>query len=212
MLKLNVTTRAAKRIIPVLAVLWLLASCSQPEPPQLAGGTLLPSTRTLKPFTLVDHHKQPFTQDSLSGQWSFVFFGYTHCPDICPTALGKLKHVQTLLKVADRKAPPAQVVFISLDPARDTPTVLARYVSAFDPGFVGVTGKDAQLKHLTSQLGVHYERSPGGSDGDYQLTHSAAVFLFNPQGRYQALFSAPQDPEKIARDFTAIRHWYAASR
>ncbi len=211
MLKRNVTTRAAKRIIPVLAALWLLVSCSQPKPPQLAGGTLLPAARALQAFTLVDHHNQPFTQDALAGQWSFVFFGYTHCPDICPTALGKLKRVLTRLE-ATGETPLPRVLFVSLDPERDTPAVLAGYVSAFHPDFVGVTGKAAQLRRLTGQLGIHYERSDSGSDKDYQLNHSAAIFLFNPRGRYQALFSAPQDPEKIVKDFTAIRHWYEANR
>ena len=211
MLNFNVTTRAAKRIIPVLAALWLLASCSPPGPPQLAGGTLLPAARTLEPFTLIDQHNQPFTQDSLPGQWSFAFFGYTHCPDVCPTALGKLKRVQTLLKAAG-VTPLPRVLFVSLDPERDTPEVLAGYVSAFHPTFVGLTGKDKVLKPLTRQLGIQYDRAPGGSDTDYQINHSAAIFLFNPQGRYQALFGAPQDPEKIAADFTAICNWYEATR
>jgi len=211
MLNINVTTRVAKRIIPVLAALWLLASCSPPEPPQLAGGTLLPSTRALEPFTLVDDHNRPFTQDSLRGQWSFAFFGYTHCPDVCPAALGMLKHVQTLLEAAG-ETPLPRVLFVSVDPERDTPETLASYVAYFHPTFVGVTGKDEELKRLTQQLGIQYGRSPGGSDRDYLVEHSAAIILFNPEGQRQALFGAPQDPEKIAADFTAIRNWYEAKQ
>ncbi|TCK18788.1 protein SCO1/2 [Thiogranum longum] len=211
MLNSNITTRVAGRIIPVLAALWLLTSCSSPEPPQLAGGTLLPTPREVVPFTLVDHHNAPFTRDSLRGQWSFAFFGYTHCPDVCPNALGMLKRVETLLE-ADGVTPLPRVLFVSVDPARDTPEVLASYVAYFHPAFVGVTGEDAELKRLTRQLGILYGRSPGETDKDYLVDHSAAIILFNPEGHYQALFNVPHDPQKIAADFVAIRNWYEASR
>lgn len=204
--------RAAGRIIPVLATLWLLTSCSQPEPPQLAGATLLPQARPLAPFTLVDDHNAPFTQDSLRGQWSFAFFGYTHCPDVCPNALGMLKRVETLLE-ADGVKPLPRVLFVSVDPERDTPETLASYVAYFHPAFVGVTGKDTELKRLTRQLGILYGRSPGDKDSkDYLVDHSAAIILFNPEGQYQALFNVPHDPQKIATDFVAIRNWYEASQ
>ncbi len=211
MLISNITTRVAGRIIPVLAALWLLAACSPPEPPRLAGGTLLPSSRELAPFTLVDHHNAPFTRDSLRGQWSFAFFGYTHCPDVCPNALGMLKRVETLLE-ADGETPLPRVLFVSVDPARDTPETLANYVSYFHPAFLGVTGEDSELKRLTRQLGILYGRSPGQENEDYLVDHSAAIILFNPEGNYQALFGVPHDPQKIAADFVAIRNWYEASR
>ncbi len=211
-MKSNIATRVAGRIIPVLAALWLLVSCSQPELPQLAGGTLLPEARPLTPFTLVDDHNAPFTQDSLRGQWSFAFFGYTHCPDVCPNALGALKRVETLLE-ADGVTPLPRVLFVSVDPARDTPDTLAGYVAYFHPAFVGVTGEDAELKLLTRQLGILYGRSPDSSnDKDYVVDHSAAIILFNPEGHYQALFGIPHDPQKIAADFVAIRDWYEASQ
>ncbi len=211
MLKLNITTRAARRIIPVLATLWLLASCSPPEPPPLAGATLMPSARALAPFSLINHHGQPFTQDALRGRWSFAFFGYTHCPDVCPNALGMLKRVQTLLEAANEEPLP-QVLFVSVDPERDTPEVLAGYVSYFHPTFVGVTGKDEELLRLTRQLGILYGKSPGGSGDDYLVDHSGAIVLLNPEGHYQALFSMPHDPDKIATDFVKIRSWYENSQ
>jgi len=211
MLNSNTATCVARRIIPILATLWLLASCSPPEPPRLTGATLLPSARTLTPFTLVDHHNAPFTQDALRGQWSFVFFGYTHCPDVCSNALGILKRVETLLE-ADGETVLPRVLFVGIDPPRDTPETLARFVSGFHPSFVGVTGEKEELKRLTRQLGILYERSTGDIDENYQVDHSAAIILINPEGRYQALFSMPQDPEKMVTDFNAIRRWYKASR
>ena len=211
MLNINVTNCVARRIIPVLAALLLLASCGPPQAPQLAGGTLLNPASALAPVTLTDHHNKPFTQDSLGGQWSFAFFGYTHCPDVCPNALGMLKRVQTLLETAG-ETPLPRVLFVSVDPTRDTPETLASYVSYFHPSFVGVSGKDEELKRLTRQLGILYGRSPGGSDKDYLVDHSAAIILLNPEGHYQAVFGMPHDPEKIAADFVAIRNWYEESQ
>ncbi len=211
MLNSTLNSTVVRRIIPVLAALWLLASCSPPEPPQLTGATLLPQGHTLTPFTLIDDHNKPFTQDSLRGQWSFAFFGYTHCPDVCPTALGALKRVEGLLE-ADGVTPLPRVLFISVDPSRDTPETLASYVAYFHPAFVGVTGEDKELKGLTQQLGIRYGRSASGNDKDYEVEHSAAIILFNPEGHYQAVFGMPHDPDKMATDFMAIRHWYEASQ
>jgi len=171
----------------------------------------LPSARALAPFTLVDHHNKPFTQDSLIGQWSFAFFGYTHCPDVCPNALGMLKRVQTLLETAG-DTPLPRVLFVSVDPARDTPETLASYISYFHPSFVGLSGEDEELMRVTRQLGILYGRSPGGSDEDYLVDHSATIILLNPEGHFQAVFGMPHDPEKIAADFVAIRNWYEESR
>jgi len=211
MIKTNVTTRVARSIIPVLAAVWLLVSCTPPQPPQLASATLLQPGRELAAFSLVDHHGKPFTQDALRGQWSLAFFGYTHCPDVCPNALGMLKRVQSLLDDAG-EAPLPRVLFISVDPERDTPAQLATYVSYFHPTFVGITGRDEQLKRLTRQLGILYGRSPGNDDNGYRVDHSAAIILFNPAGYYQALFGAPHDAKKIATDFVAIRNWYRANQ
>lgn len=207
MININVTTCVARRIIPVLATLWLLASCSPPQPAQLAGGTLLPSPLELSPFTLIDHNNKPFTQDSLRGQWNFVFFGYTHCPDVCPNALGMLKRVQGLLETAG-ETPLPRVLFVSVDPARDDPETLASYISYFHPSFTGLSGEDEELMRLTRQLGILYGRAPGGSDEDYLVDHSAAIILLNPEGHFQAVFGMPHDPEKIAADFIAVRNWY----
>ncbi len=210
MMKMNVTTRVARRIIPVLAALWLLASCGAPQPPQLEGATLLQPDRRLAEFSLVDHHGEAFTQDALKGHWSLAFFGYTHCPDVCPNALGMLKRVQSLLEA--RGEPLPRVLFVSVDPERDTPQTLAAYVAYFHPSFVGISGQDAQLQRLTRQLGILYGRAPGGEGDSYLVDHSAAIILFNPEGHYQALFNVPHDPQRIASDFLAIRNWYEASR
>ena len=139
--------------------------------PQLASGTWLPEPRSAGDFTLTDESGAPFTQASLAGEPSIVTFGFTHCPDVCPTTLATLAHVS---RAAD--VPPVRVIFITVDPERDTPPVLGRYVSAFDPRFIALTGAPATIRALARRLGVAYERValPGG---DYTIDHTAVAFL-----------------------------------
>jgi protein SCO1 len=199
-------------IIPLLLALALLGACSRPEPPQLDQATLLPSAKPLLAFELVDHQGKPFTQDSLKGRWSFAFFGYTHCPDVCPMALSMLAQVQrTLEKNAAAGALP-QVLFVSVDPERDTPQLLAKFVPYFHASFNGVTGDPQQLQVLTRQLGILYGKAEPAATENYLVDHSAAIILFDPDAKFHALFNVPHDPALIASDFIAIRQYYEAIR
>ncbi|MBL4647786.1 MAG: SCO family protein, partial [Gammaproteobacteria bacterium] len=110
------------------------------------NATVLTHPRLLRPFHLVDEHNGAFTNKSLKGHWSILYFGYTHCPDICPTTLALLN--QVILKIKQAKQPVPQVVFVSVDPQRDKPKALGTYVHYFNPEFVGVTGKETALKAL----------------------------------------------------------------
>jgi protein SCO1/2 len=103
-------------------------------------------------------------------------------------------------------------VFVSVDPQRDTPDILASYVRYFDPDFVGVTGEPAQILALTGQLGIMYARTEGSGKDDYLIDHSAGIMLFDPDGKFHALFSAPQNPDRMVSDFLLIREYYEASR
>jgi len=200
------------RIILLLLAAALLSACSPPEPPQLQQATLLPSPKPIAAFNLTDQKGERFTLDDLKGHWTFAFFGYTHCPDVCPTSLGMLAQVMRSL---EKTTPPEQMpqgLFVSVDPQRDTPETLAKYVAYFYPEFIGATGDSAQIDALTHQLGVLYIRKQGDSAGDYLFDHSAAIVLLDPDGRYHALFNVPHDPEKIASDFVQIRNYYEATR
>jgi protein SCO1/2 len=199
------------RIIPLLLAAALLA-CSSPQPPQLQQATLLPSPKPVAAFNLINAKGEPFTLENLKGHWTFAFFGYTHCPDVCPTALGMLGQVMHKLKDSDHLDNLPQVVFVSVDPQRDTPEVLARYVTYFYPDFIGVSGDPAGILSLTRQLGILYMRTAGGGDNDYLIDHSAAIILFDPDGRFHALFNVPHDPDKIASDFLLIKAYYEATR
>jgi protein SCO1/2 len=199
------------RIIPLLLATALLG-CSPPPAPQLQHATLLPSPKPITGFDLINDKGQPFTPDSLKGHWTFAFFGYTHCPDVCPTSLGMLAQVMRKLKDHDHLDTLPQSVFVSVDPQRDTPEVLARYVTYFYPDFVGVTGDPAEILSLTRQLGILYMRTEGGDADGYLIDHSAGIILIDPDGRFHALFNVPHDPDGIAGDFLLIKNYYEATR
>ena len=171
--------------------------------------TVLDKARPLSPFALQDHNGQAFTDQTLKGHWNFLFFGYTHCPDVCPIALKVMQDTwkQIPHDSADKAA--ARMFFISVDPDRDTPELLKQYVSYFDPSFIGVTGKADEIDKLTGQLGILYgfeDKDP--KTGSYNVNHSAQFVLIDPQGRLRAVISPPHDPATIASNFQSIRNYY----
>ena len=199
-------------IIPMLLAAVLLSACSPPQPPQLKQGTLLPSAKAIADFQLTDQHGKPFTRNNLVGKWSFAFFGYTHCPDVCPTSLSMLAQVMKKLEKDSTLDTLPQVIFVSVDPERDTPELLAQYLPYFNPDFIGVTGDPQQLLLLTRQLGIMYGKVPADNADDYLVDHSASIILFDPDGNFLALFGMPHDPDLIAQEFVAIKNYYEASQ
>lgn len=168
----------------------------------LATGTLLDPARPLPQFELVDQQARPFTNDRLRDQWTFLFFGFTHCPDVCPATLRMLSQVEQAVSDLESQQRP-RVVLISVDPKRDTPEQLAKYVSFFNRDFVGVTGGEDALNSFTRQIGVPVAITPT-DDGSYSVDHSAAIFLIDPSGSIRALFSPPHSPQTIADDYRRI--------
>jgi protein SCO1/2 len=144
-----------------------------------------------------------FNNASLVGQWSFMFFGYTQCPDICPTALSLMKELKVRL-AAVPPPPTFQVVFVSVDPSRDTRELLDQYMAAFDPGFIGVRGDDAALLPLLKGLGVFYQRNDATDKKHYTVDHSAAIYLLDPKGHLAAVFSPPHEAVKMAADYRRL--------
>ena len=169
---------------------------------QTATATLLSPPRPLPPLALVDQDNRPFDVDRLRGRWSFVFFGFTSCPDVCPVTMTALAQTAKQLASLPEKLRP-QVVLILVDPERDTPERLAGYVKAFDPTFVGATGTKPAIDELAQRMGVLVAKRPleGGS---YSVDHSTSVFLIDPDGKLRALFSAPHLPQLIAEDYRRI--------
>jgi len=172
-------------------------------PLALAQATRFDAPRPLPAFRLVDHAGRPFDRERLRGRWHFLFFGFTHCPDVCPTTLATLAAVRTRLRDLPAAERPG-AVFVSVDPARDTPEALARYVPHFDPEFVGVTGEPAAIAALTRELGIAVVIGEPDSDGAYTVDHTAALLLVDPDAAWAAVFGTPHAADTIARDFRAI--------
>src|SRR5437867_10474512 len=167
--------------------------------------TLFPDPKPLTAFALTDHENRVFDLSRLKGKWSFLFFGYTHCPDICPTTLATLARAHESIAKSTVGAKDVQFVFISVDPNRDTAGKLRQYVTYFDTSFLGVTGDDAQLGKLAAQLGAAYEVAITPGVENYPVYHTAAVFLVDPRTRYHAVFALPLDAAGISRRFKVLR-------
>jgi protein SCO1 len=170
--------------------------------PALAQGTLLDPPRPMPQLSLIDQHGDAFDSRRFAGRWSMLFFGFTSCPDICPTTMATLAQIRkSLTDLPDAQQP--QVVLVSVDPQRDTPQQLAAYVQHFHSSFVGVTGTQQALDAFTRELGVPVairQRDGGG----YTVDHSATIFLVDPNGALRALFSPPHLPQEIAADYRRI--------
>jgi len=167
--------------------------------------TLLPDPKPLTAFAFTDHENRVFDLSRLRGKWSFLFFGYTHCPDVCPMTLATLARAHENMAKSTAGAKDVQFVFISVDPSRDTAGKLMQYVTYFDTTFLGVTGDNAQLGKLADQLGATYQLAITPGVENYPVYHTAAVFLVDPRARYHAVFAPPLDAEGISRRFEVLR-------
>ena len=173
--------------------------------PQELEGVVRPFWRTLQPFTLETQHREQFTESDLDDKWSFVFFGYTSCPDICPTTLVTLQRLSRDLRVGDAAlARDTQVVFVAVDPDRDR-TILSDYLAHFDREFIGITGTEPDLRRFGEQFGAMFVREPGDSEESYLVAHTSSVFLVGPDRQVIASFTPPHDEQTMASQFDAIR-------
>jgi protein SCO1/2 len=161
--------------------------------PRGAAGTLLGSAIG-GPFKLVDQNGKTVTNTALEGKWLLVYFGYTHCPDACPTALNNIA-----LALADLGAEKNEVrpVFITIDPERDTPQALKDYVAAFDAPILALTGSAAAVGQAANEYRVYYAKHPEAG-GDYSMDHTSIIYVMDPKGRFTASFTGEDPPEQIA--------------
>lgn len=169
-----------------------------------ANGTyILETPRDIGEFSLLDHNGKPFTPERLEGQWTLMFFGFTYCPDVCPTTMSFLNEFMGQLEGTEVED--TQVVMVSVDPARDTPEQLAQYVPYFNPDFVGVTGDFLDLHRFATALNTPFRKVPGQGE-DYLVDHSANVVLINPRGDYHGFFKAPMDLAKMKVTYRSARY------
>jgi len=177
-----------------------------PAPPPELEGVLRSEFRQLFPFNLTDQSNVPFGEQRLAGKWTFVFFGYTSCPDVCPTTLYEMASLENQLNdESEENSDDIQVVFISIDPERDTVEVLAKYVPYFSNSFIGATANKEEIDKLIQQFGVGYVLEPESAPGHYTVTHTSAIFLVDPLSRLVASFSQPHSAKTIASQFKTIR-------
>lgn len=175
----------------------------QPAPAAQIDGLMWPDPKQIGRFAAVDQDGRPFTLDKLQGKWSFLFFGYTHCPDVCPITLGVLSQLERRL-LEEKIDAPVQMVFVSVDPQRDTTTQIRDYVRYFSPGLIGVSGTESEVQSITRQVGIavlHYDPDP---QGNYLVDHSASVFLIDPRGRLLMVFPAPQNADAMLSRFRQV--------
>lgn len=146
------------------------------------------------PFALVGADGHTVTDADFRGKWMLVYFGYTQCPDACPMALNSVTNALDLLKKDRASIAP---IFITVDPARDTPSVMGHYVSLFDKQIVGLTGTQAQIDHVTREYRVYAARHPG-KNGDYTMDHSSILYVMDKQGHFNSVIDGAANPKEIA--------------
>jgi len=181
-----VSAFAASLIVGLLLMFWATDGVRQMARPLPPGG----------PFQLTDQDGKIVTEASLKGKPTLIFFGYTHCPDVCPTALFEISEV---LRAMGQDADRVNAYFISVDPERDTPSMMKEYLSSFDPHLVGLSGDAAQTGKVVSGYRVYAKKVPM-NDGDYTIDHTALVYLMDRDGHFVSPFNLKRTPEEAAAD------------
>jgi protein SCO1/2 len=209
-----------KRIIPIgslvlglifgLVMLVTHLLVKPPAPPSELEGVLRAEFRPLTAFQLQRHNQAPFSETSLQDKWSFVFFGYLSCPDVCPNTLHELNSFWSLLKDQIEADPgDLQIIFVSVDPERDSNENLARYVAHFNKAFIGATAGKAAIDRFTRQFGAGYVIEEETAPGQYLVSHTSAIFLIDPLGRLVATFSQPHYASTLLSQYLRIRAYFS---
>jgi protein SCO1/2 len=177
-------------------------------------GAILPKAKIIDDFNLINQDSKAITKDEFKGHWSLLFIGYTHCPDVCPTTLAVMNQVYEFMEKQDIQPP--EIVFLSIDPERDTADVLKPYVDYFNTHFLALTGSLDEIQKLTGQLNVMFRKAAGASGDvtadDYLMDHSSALILFNPEGNMQSILTAPHTPANIIDSIINSQTYYEQSK
>lgn len=182
----------------ILCVALMLSGCAEPVS---FKSTDLSGVDWGKDFHLTDHHGQPRRLSDFKGKAVVFFFGYTQCPDVCPTTLTTMRDALGLL---GEDANRVQVLFATLDPARDTPQLLAQYVPMFHSSFIGLRGDETTIAALAANFKVFYAKQAGTTPGSYHIDHSTGSYAFDPHGRLRLLLRHGEMPENIAADLKLL--------
>lgn len=199
-------------IIAVLAAALSLAACGDRQTADGSQMMLSPAKTVFKntdvtgldyakDFALTDHNGKRRTLADFKGKAVLVFFGFTHCPDVCPTTMAEMANV---MKQLGPQADRVQVLFVTVDPERDTPELLSKYVPAFDPRFLGMTGDKAAIEKVAKEFKVFYQKVPGKEPGTYTMDHTAGSYVFDPQGRIRLFVRHGGGAEPIVHDLKIL--------
>ena len=180
------TAFAASLVAGLLIMFWAMGGVSKVAQPAAIGG----------PFQLTDQNGKAVTDKSLKGKPTLIFFGYTHCPDVCPTSLFEISEV---LRVMGKDADKVNAIFISVDPERDTQAAMKDYLSSFDPHLQGLSGDSAETAKVISSYRVYAKKIPT-KDGDYTMDHTALIYLMDREGKFVSPFNLKRTPEEAAAD------------
>lgn len=176
----------------------------QKENAALKTATVFSQPRIISPFKLTNMSGKQLTLENLKGHYSLIFFGFTHCPDLCPTTLAMLNQSYKMLESAHVKTMP-QILFISVDPEQDTPAVLKTYLQSFNKAFLGATGSKEQIDKLTQEMSVIYAKVIDEKDPThYSIDHSGTILIVNPAAQFYGVFTMPHDAQKIADDMKVL--------
>ena len=173
-----------------------------PEDYATLGYFPLAQTKEISSFVLIDQDEQQFGPEQLKGHWSLLFFGYTYCPDVCPVTLVQMN--KAVKKLEPGILSHLNVALVSVDPERDTPETLGKYVRAFNDSFTGVTGELDEVVKFATQLNIAFGKAPVSEPGTYQVEHSGSIVVINPEGRYHGFLKPPHQVERMASVIGAL--------
>src|SRR5690349_21422798 len=184
------TAFVASLVVGLLLMFWAMGGVSKVAQPAAIGG----------PFQLTDQNGKTVTDKDLKGKPTLIFFGYTHCPDVCPTSLFEISEV---MRALGKDASRVNAVFMSVDPERDTPAIMKDYLSSFDPHLEGLSGDPAEVEKVIKSYRVYAKKIPG-KDGDYTMDHTALIYLMDRDGKFVSPFNLNRKPEEAAAD---LKHY-----
>ena len=188
-----------KKLFAVLFLLATLVACSDKRASFV--NTDITGLDYAKGFSLNDHNGKPVTLESYKGKVVVMFFGFTQCPDVCPTTMAEMAAVMQEL---GPQAKDVQVLFVTLDPERDTPALLKEYVPAFNPGFVGLYGTPAEIAQTAKEFKVFYKKVPGKEPGSYSIDHTAGSYVFDKQGKVRLFLRHAQGTKPVVHDLKQL--------
>lgn len=188
--------------LAVAAGIWSAVNFGPAKPDAVRTATVLPVKADVPGFVLETHDGRQVDETVFEGQWDLVFFGFTHCPDVCPLTLKVLQNAKTELEQRGVTSLP-RIVLVSVDPERDTPERLAAYIRSFGDDNLALTGDVAELRKLADGIGIFFEKRDADG-GHYLVDHSSVVLVIDPEGRFHALFSSPHRTENFVHDLPIL--------